>query len=84
MVIAALLAVLFGGFVLLELRRKGYTADEMDWNHDGVTTILEYAEVIDTGVLLVTREQLICERHIWFKDGRVIKEVCRLAEPEVK
>ncbi len=54
----------------------GYSWGEMDWNGDGITTVIEFFEAIDIGRRDVVVDGNRCVEYFAFKDGLAVRIDC--------
>jgi hypothetical protein len=75
---AAIACLLGAYFTFLSIRasRSGLSWREMDFNHDGSTSVREFLEGADVGTRSTSRNGRACTEYFLLKDGMPVKLVC--------
>jgi len=55
---------------------QGYSWNEMDWNHDGSTSLSEFIQSSDIGKRTVTKDGKMCTEYFRMKDGMSVRVDC--------
>lgn len=64
------------GFVAYGSFSRGYTWSEMDWDHDGKTTIGDFLQAADIGKRAIEIDGKACTEYFALKDGLPVKTTC--------
>lgn len=55
---------------------QDYKWDDMDWEGDGTTTLLDFLKSIDIGRRNIDFNGIKCTEYYYYKDGTLVKTVC--------
>lgn len=73
---AAFLLALWGVWIMVLALSQGYSREEMDWNNDGKTTLVEIWDRADIRKRTIEKDGKVCDEYFRFKDGNPLKVVC--------
>jgi hypothetical protein len=75
--IIALIVLVWWLWVMVLAISQGYSWQEMDWNNDGQTTLMEVWDSAEVGRSETQKHGKACSEYFHFKDGVPFKSVCK-------